>query len=69
MQAASREIEENLTIDDLVNLGNRISLPSGWTYRVRITDELEIYEVRGEAVVLQDELKNTYQKILNDTFN
>ena len=64
MQAMSQIVDPELTIEDLPDLGTRLELPKGWTYQVhrRITD-LEL-AIEGEAVVIQDELENTYQRVV-----
>ena len=62
MQAASREIDKNLTLADLDDLGARLQLPNGWQYRVRVLDEDETYQIDGTAYIIQDELQNSYQK-------
>jgi hypothetical protein len=62
LQSCSREIDVNLTIDDLDKLGSKLQLPRGWEYRVRTLDETVSYYIDGLAYVLQDEFQNSYQK-------
>lgn len=62
MQSASLEINKEQTIDDLDSLADSLNPPDGWSYRVRILNEDIIYKIRGEAHVIQDEFRNTYQK-------
>lgn len=62
MQSASREIDATLTIAELDHLGDRLSLPDGWSYRVRVLSENATYQIDGTASVIQDELQNSYQK-------
>jgi hypothetical protein len=62
MQAASQEIDENLTISDLDSLGIRLTLPDGWQYRVRTLTQNVTYHIDGEATMVQDEFRNAYQK-------
>lgn len=63
MQSMSQIVDPELTIADLPNLGSRLALPEGWTYRVnrRITDL--VLAVDKEVFVLQDELQNTYMRV------
>ena len=63
MQAMSQIVDPDLTLADLSDLGSRLALPEGWTYRVnrRITDL--VLAVDGEVFVLQDELQNTYMRV------
>ena len=62
MQSASREIDPNLKIEDLDTLSSRLKLPKGWTYRVRTLNEDVTFNIDGAAYVIQDELRNSYQK-------
>ena len=64
MQARSQIVDETLQESDLPTLGDRLELPEGWSYRVRTLDApLAILSTDGVAVVVQDELQNTYQRI------
>jgi pimeloyl-ACP methyl ester carboxylesterase len=63
MVSMSQIVDPELTPADLAGLGSRLELPDGWTYqtRKRITDL--VLNATGEAIMLQDDLKNTYQRI------
>ena len=62
MQSYSRILDPDQSIDDLAALGSRLSLPLGWTFSSRVLDaELEVV-AEGEAVVVVDDLSNTYQR-------
>ena len=62
MQSYSQIVDDRLTESDLRTLGDVLQLPDGWTYRVRILDEaMVVVDVEGIAIVVQDELQNTYQ--------
>lgn len=64
MQARSQIVDETLEAADLPTLGDRLELPEGWSYRARTLDQrLEVASTDGVAVVLQDELQNTYQRV------
>jgi hypothetical protein len=61
MQACSQIVDPNLTYADLQTLGKKLKLLPGWTYRVKVLDQdLMIQAVNGIAIVLQDDLQNTY---------
>lgn len=62
LQSVSLEIDKELTLDNLDLLMPKLNLPTGWSYRIRIPDGDIIYKTKGEAKVLQDEFRNTYQK-------
>lgn len=63
MQSYSQNIDKNLKIDDLENLGDVLELPEGWKYEAKILEEESKLESNGEAIVINDNLQNTYQKI------
>lgn len=64
MQARSQIVDPTLSEADLAGLGDRLDLPDGWRYRVRTLDApLELASTDGVATVLQDELKDTYQRV------
>jgi hypothetical protein len=61
MQAYSQIVDPTLTLSALRGLGSRLQLPAGWTYRTRkLRHDLSL-RTAGDAIVLQDELMNTYQ--------
>jgi hypothetical protein len=61
MQAYCLAVDPSLTLDALPELGNRLALPDGWTYRTRILDEELVVDTTATvATVLQDEFENTY---------
>ncbi len=62
MQSMSLIVDPEQRLDDLPALGERLELPDGWRYRARALDEDFVLEVEGEAVVLTDDLGNTYQR-------
>ena len=69
MQAMSQIVDPSLTLADLSGLGSRLALPEGWRYQVnrQITDLVLVAD--GEAVVIQDELENTYQRVDEGSMN
>ncbi|MEM6806900.1 MAG: hypothetical protein AAF696_36200, partial [Bacteroidota bacterium] len=64
MQSYSRKINPDLTIDDLTSLASSLNLPSGWTYQTEILSSDLVLVTDGIAYIIQDELENSYQKIL-----
>ena len=55
----------SLTGDSLPALGNKLHLPEGWRYRTRHPGgDLTLRTVAGVAHVLQDELQNTYMRLM-----
>ena len=64
MQSYSRKINPDLTIEDLASLGTSLNLPSGWTYQTEVLDADLVLVVDGIALIIQDDLQNSYQKIV-----
>ena len=63
MQALCTGVDPSLSEDTLGTLGERLSLPEGWTYTERVLDEpLTIDTTYVDATVIQDELQNTYSR-------
>ena len=62
MQAYSQIVDPDLSEEDLASLGQRLELPEGWSFEARILEEDLDQVADGEAVVIQDELENTYQR-------
>lgn len=61
MQALCTAVDATLTIDNLSQLGSKLHLPEGWSYRTRILDEDLVVDTSDHfATVVQDELENTY---------
>lgn len=63
MQSYAAIVDPALTYDDLPKLGARLKLPAGWSYSTRTPDEDLMLGAKDKAIVVQDDLKNTYQKI------
>ena len=63
MQSYSQEVDKQLNEAGLLTLADRLKLPRGWKYRTRTLDEdLVIQNAGGKASVIQDDLKDTYQR-------
>ena len=61
MQARCIGIDPNMTEESLANLGERLALPEGWSYRTRVLEtELVVDTSETLATVVQDEFENTY---------
>ena len=62
MQSASLIKDPNLA-EQLPNLGERLQMPDGWAYRVRVPDHDLVVQARdGVAHVVLDEFENNYQR-------
>jgi len=69
MQAASMQINPNESIKSLQTLGkgNKLDLPSGWSYKViTLKKPLTLQAVNGAAIVTTDKQGNTYDKCFKD---
>ena len=65
MQSYAHIVDPTLTIDQLETLGDRLDLPEGWSYEARVLSEDSALIADGLAFVLNDDLMNSYQKILD----
>ena len=65
MQSWSQSVDPALEEADLAGLGGRLEMPTGWGFQTRALEEpLDVLsDDDGVAVVVQDELQNTYQRI------
>jgi hypothetical protein len=63
MQSYSQIIDPALTQQQLSTLGSRLKLPKGWKYKERMLDSDLDMNSMGKAYVVQDDLKNTYQRM------
>lgn len=63
MQSYAQIVDPKLTYADLAGLGSRLKPPAGWSYSTRTPDKDLLLAAKGTAIVIQDELKNTYQKV------
>jgi len=67
MQSASLMIDPHNTVDNLPTLGDRLSLPEGWQFRVRTLDEELVmaatYEDDPPNMIVLDEFENNYQRL------
>ncbi|OYX11769.1 MAG: hypothetical protein B7Z15_11145 [Rhizobiales bacterium 32-66-8] len=62
MQSYARIVDPTLSFADLPGLGAKLKLPEGWSYAMRVPTEPLLLTAQGEAIVIQDSLKNSYQK-------
>ncbi len=61
MQALCIAVDPGMDEAALATLGDRLALPDGWSYRVRVlTEELVVDTTDHVATVLQDEFENSY---------
>ena len=64
MKSASLIKDPNQKFEDLKNLGSRLKLPIGWTFRSPILEQDLIFLTdKGQAHITQDELGNTYDLV------
>jgi hypothetical protein len=66
MQSYAQIVDPTLTIADLETLGERLDLPEGWRYETRILAEDSELKASGLAYVINDDLLNSYQKVMQN---
>lgn len=64
MQSYAQIVDPALTYEALPGLGTKLKLPTGWSYGVHTPDKDLLLVATGKAIVVQDNLKNTYQKLI-----
>jgi hypothetical protein len=65
MQSYAQIVDPSLNINNLDSLGERLKLPQGWKYQVKILNKDSKLKADGIAYVLQDDFQNSYQKQTN----
>jgi len=69
MQSASLRVDPDNTVDKLPTLGERLTLPEGWQFRVRtLKEELVMaatYDSDPPNTIVLDEFENNYQRLRN----
>ncbi len=65
MFSLSLRIDPNNTLENLPTLGKRLTLPPGWTYRVRTLDKdlalSSTYDANPPNSIVLDQFENNYQ--------
>lgn len=62
MQSYSQKIDPTLQSSDLPDLGSRLEMPEGWSYRALVLDQdLDLEAPNNVAELVSDELENAYQ--------
>lgn len=62
MQSLSQIENREASLSDLPTLGQQLTLPEGWSYQAQTLTEDLVLSVADTAIVLTDDLGNTYQK-------
>jgi hypothetical protein len=69
MQSASLGVDPHNTVETLPTLGDRLSLPAGWQFRVRTLEEDLVmpatYDDDPPNTIVLDEFENNYQRVRN----
>ena len=67
MQSASLGVDPHNTVDKLPTLGERLSLPEGWEFKVRTLEEELVMAVTFDDdppnTIVLDEFENNYQRV------
>lgn len=63
MQAYAQIVDKSLSYANLPGLGSKLKLPAGWRYTSMVPDKDLVLGASGKAIVVQDDLDNTYQKL------
>ncbi len=61
MQALCTAVDPTISLDTVAELGHKLHLPDGWSYRTRtLNDDLVVDTSDHLATVVQDEFENSY---------
>jgi hypothetical protein len=63
MQSYAQIVDRTLTMKQLPDLAGKLTLPSGWTYRSETPSSELHLDSKGLAIVVNDNLYNTYQRM------
>jgi len=63
MQSYPEKIDNSLSYADLPGLGGRLKLPTGWRYETMTPASDLIVGAKGRAIIVQDDLDDTYRKL------
>ena len=64
MKSASLIVDPNQTYESLKDLGSRLQPAEGWSFRTVVLDQgLVLTPDDGDALITQDELGNTYDRV------
>jgi hypothetical protein len=64
MKSASLIVDPNQTYGSLKALGSRLTPEEGWTFRTTVLErDLVLTPDDGHALITQDELGNTYDRV------
>jgi hypothetical protein len=69
MQTFTTHVDQTLTEADLSGLGERLTLPDGWTYSSRTLDQDLVIATDGLAHIVADQLANMYQGCVDGVSN
>lgn len=67
MQSYAQIYDPGLTYSQLKNLGQKLDLPAGWTFRTRTFDYPTKITANGLAYVVNDDLAGSYQRMVKPT--
>ena len=64
MQSYAQLVDPKMNLQKLEELGSRLKLPEGWSYRTRVLSQDLALRADGKAHIIQDDLQNSYQKAI-----
>ncbi len=64
MKSMGRILHPEQKFEDLKNLGSKLNIPEGWTWRYVILEKELIFQPdNGKAWITQDDMGNTYDRV------
>jgi hypothetical protein len=69
MQTFTNHVDHDLREQDLPRLGERLTLPAGWTFKPTTIGENLVIDTTGRARIVPDDLANMYQGCVDGVNN
>lgn len=64
MKSAGLIKDPNQKFEDLQDLGSRLKLAGGWSFRTRVLEEELVFKTKdGKSFIVQDDIGNTYDRV------
>lgn len=64
MKSAGLIKNPNQKFEDLKDLGSRLKLAEGWSFRTKVLEQELVFKTKdGKSFIVQDDIGNTYDRV------
>ena len=64
MKSASMIVDPDQKFEDLKDLGSRLELAEGWSFRTKVLEQELVFKTKdGKSFIVQDNIGNTYDRV------